>query len=59
MDDQNRSKKTKYQAPVVFAVKLRPDEAVLANCKTSGSSGAFALGCRGVGGSGTCHQSGS
>ncbi len=59
MNDKNRSEKQKYETPKVLAIQLRPQEAVLANCKIAGSGGASVFGCRGVAGIGTCHQTGS
>jgi hypothetical protein len=32
-------KKQKYEPPKVVTINLRPEEAVLGNCKISGSSG--------------------
>ena len=59
MNDKNGIKKAKYEAPTVTAIQLRAQEAVMANCKVTGSGGANVMGCRGVAGSGTCHQQGS
>jgi len=38
-------KKTSYQAPQVVRVSLRPEEAVLGHCKTTGSAGPVSGGC--------------
>jgi len=43
-----------YEAPRVLSIKLRPDETVLANCKTLTSGGMGSV-CHAV----TCHQTGS
>lgn len=59
MKEKNRGEKAKYEAPTVVAIQLRPQEAVLASCKTATSAGANLGGCRGVHGAGTCHQVGS
>jgi hypothetical protein len=47
-------KKQKYEPPRVVKVSLRPEEAVLGNCKISGSAGPVAgscvvLTCMGIG----------
>jgi len=42
-DDTPRKKRT-YQKPTLIEVALRPDEAVLGNCKVSGASGPGAFG---------------
>jgi hypothetical protein len=50
--------KRKYEAPKVTVISLRPEEAVLGNCKTAGSLGgpstggpncAFGTGCPVIG----------
>ncbi len=54
MDDGKRDappKKKLYQKPTLIEVALRPDEAVLGACKSSGVSG--------PGGSGNCHPAGA
>jgi hypothetical protein len=33
------TRKKSYAKPAIFEVKLRPEEAVLGNCKISGSAG--------------------
>jgi len=50
-NDDTPPKKKIYQKPTLIEVALRPDEAVLGNCKSSGASG--------PGGSGTCHPAGN
>ena len=56
MKDESRSEKSKYEAPMVVAIKLRPEEAVLSNCKTlTSTTGPTSGGCHAV----TCHQTGS
>lgn len=53
----NTSQRRPYQKPELMRVSLRPEEAVLANCKTSnltnGPAGSPPLGCTN-GGSGSC-----
>ncbi len=50
--------KRPYVKPVVVAVHLTPEEAVLGNCKTASATGPNQLGCLdGVGGS--CATDGS
>jgi hypothetical protein len=44
----DRTKKIDYQPPQVVRVSLRPEEAVLGHCKTSGSAGPASGGCRSV-----------
>ena len=41
MNEPNREPESKksYEPPKVMAINLRPEEAVLGNCKTSGSGG--------------------
>lgn len=55
MNNPDRKKQTQqrrpYLKPAVVQVPLRPEEAVLGHCKTSGHSG--------PGGSGTCHPFGN
>jgi len=38
-------KKPGYERPQVVRVSLRPEEAVLGHCKTSGSAGPAGAGC--------------
>jgi hypothetical protein len=49
--DATSPKKKIYQKPTLIEVSLRPDEAVLGNCKSSGASG--------PGGAGNCHPVGN
>jgi hypothetical protein len=42
IDDGDVQEKKKYGSPTVTVINLRPDEAVLANCKTSHTAGAVA-----------------
>ena len=39
------TRKKSYAKPGISEVKLRPEEAVLGNCKISGGSGPMATGC--------------
>lgn len=54
-DGPNKPLKKAYQKPTLSEVALRPEEAVLGNCKTAGISGpamadcTFAAGCSSVG----------
>ena len=43
--DENAGRLKKYEPPTVVAISLRPEEAVLGNCKTSASSGPAASSC--------------
>jgi len=43
--EKSNIRKKPYQKPAVTRFPLRPEEAVLGNCKMSGSSGASAMGC--------------
>jgi hypothetical protein len=59
MKDSERGTQQKkpYVKPEVTLIDLRPEEAVLGNCKTSGSSGPGSLGnCKPVG---NCQGQGS
>jgi hypothetical protein len=44
-----------YEPPKVMAINLRPEEAVLGNCKIGGSAGPVAINCSTL----TCHTIGS
>jgi hypothetical protein len=44
-----------YEPPKVMAINLRPEEAVLGNCKIGNSSGPVAINCSTL----TCHTIGS
>ena len=46
--DKEQTKKEAYEKPVVRRFPLRPDEAVLGFCKSNGSAGPSAFGCRGA-----------
>ena len=46
---QTTSQKKKYEKPTVTRFPLRPEEAVLGFCKTSGSSGPSGGDCQNVG----------
>lgn len=39
------TRKKSYAKPAIFEVKLRPEEAVLGNCKISGSAGPITGSC--------------
>ena len=47
MKKENDQTKKAYEKPVVRRFPLRPDEAVLGFCKSNGSAGPAAFGCRG------------
>ncbi len=44
-DENGYHQKKKYEAPKITTISLRPEEAVLGNCKTSGASGPVAASC--------------
>ena len=46
-----------YRSPEVTLISLRPEEAVLANCKSQSSAGPVGGGCQGAGGA--CRGHGS
>ena len=48
-----------YEAPRMTVISLRPEEAVLGNCKTNSSAGPVSASCNGVGGGGSCRGHGS
>ena len=48
--ENNQTVKKRYSTPEVKQIDLRPEEAVLGNCKTSGTSGPASFG--------TCSQVG-
>lgn len=48
-DEKRLSEKKNYEQPKVTVISLRPEEAVLSHCKTSGSAGPTAD-CRHAGG---------
>ena len=47
MSEPNREPGAKkpYEPPMVMAINLRPEEAVLGNCKIGGSAGPVATSC--------------
>jgi hypothetical protein len=50
-DESSAREKKKYEPPTVSVISLRPEEAVLSHCKTSGVGGATAgFDCRHGGG---------
>jgi hypothetical protein len=57
-DDTGNEKRKTYQAPRVTVISLRPEEAVLGHCKTTGQGGPVSLGCSVAGGS-PCNTPGS
>ena len=59
MTNESRGQqKRDYQPPRMTVISLRPEEAVLGNCKTSTSAGPVSPSCQG-GGGGACHGHGS
>jgi hypothetical protein len=50
-----QSEKKPYEKPKLFQVALRPEEAVLGNCKISGTSGPASAACTDL----TCSTIGS
>ena len=42
---EQSGRKKPYEPPKVMAINLRPEEAVLGNCKISGSAGPVAASC--------------
>jgi len=57
MSESNREPGARkpYEPPKVMAINLRPEEAVLGNCKIGGSAGPVAISCATL----TCHTIGS
>ena len=47
MSEPNREPEARkpYERPKVMAINLRPEEAVLGNCKISGSGGPVSISC--------------
>jgi hypothetical protein len=47
MSESNKlpERKRPYESPKVMAINLRPEEAVLGNCKIGGSAGPVASSC--------------
>jgi len=57
MNDQNGSRQKRgYERPKVTVISLRPEEAVLGNCKSMTSSGPVGSSCAAVG---SCRTLGS
>jgi hypothetical protein len=48
-DDKQVKVRKPYQKPEIKRFSLRPEEAVLGNCKTTGISGPSGIGCVNVG----------
>jgi len=60
MGDNGMSEgKKPYQPPRVTVISLRPEEAVLAACKTQATAGPVSTGCQRAGGGGACRGHGS
>jgi len=55
-EQENEVVRKPYQKPEARKFPLRPEEAVLGNCKTTGTSGPSGGGCRTLG---TCRSQGS
>lgn len=58
-DGNSRQGKPRYEPPRVTVISLRPEEAVLAACKTQTSAGPVSSGCQRTGGGGACRGHGS
>lgn len=56
MDKTTANKKKQYEKPVVTRFPLRPEEAVLGFCKSSGNSGPSGANCSSLG---ACRTPGS
>lgn len=56
MENKNESRKKRYQKPKVARFPMRPDEAVLGFCKTTGGSGPSGPNCSSLG---VCRIAGS
>ena len=48
-DKKEQQVRKPYEKPQIKRFPLRPEEAVLGNCKTSGGSGPSGIGCVNVG----------
>jgi hypothetical protein len=48
-EDANRAPLKKYEPPIITRITLRPEEAVLGNCKNLSSSGPVGGTCSSVG----------
>lgn len=55
-EDAKRDAKKSYESPTLTRISLRPDEAVLGNCKSLSSGGPVGGGCASVG---SCRTIGS
>ncbi len=44
-DEKQEQARKPYEKPQIKRFPLRPEEAVLGNCKTSGGSGPSSIGC--------------
>ena len=55
--DREQNAKKAYSSPEITVISLRPEEAVLAHCKSMSSAGPVGAGCQGA--SGTCRGHGS
>jgi hypothetical protein len=49
MDNTKDTRKKRYQKPKVARFSMRPDEAVLGNCKTTAQTGPSGLNCSSLG----------
>lgn len=59
MSDEIRSTQKKiYEPPRMTVISLRPEEAVLGNCKSNSAAGPVGAGCQAAHG-GTCRGHGS
>lgn len=56
-EHKNVQQKKPYAAPQVVTISLRPEEAVLGGCKSSGARGTSGTSCNGN--LGLCHPAGS
>jgi hypothetical protein len=56
MDEKQQPGKKTYEPPKVTVISLRPEEAVLGNCKSASHAGPVAGTCNSVG---TCNTIGS
>jgi hypothetical protein len=48
--DESSDEKKPYQKPTLSEVALRPEEAVLGNCKSAGITGPTSTDCSAIGG---------
>jgi hypothetical protein len=49
-EPKNSGKKKAYEPPTLTVISLRPEEAVLGNCKTMSSGGPVSTTCASLGG---------